>query len=431
MATPIDLIQHLSHKLFDPAKQQAYLIAFSGGKDSHVLLHSMSHLAKQHPLHVHIRAIHADHGLQPASSQWAIHCRNICQQLDIELEIVTLDLTISPGESIEAVARTARYDAFKQLLKQHERLLTAHHQEDQAETLLLQLLRGAGVNGLAAMPEQIAFDKTYLKRPFLDIPHEAIQQYADQHQLQFIDDPSNTELKFDRNYLRHKIVPRLKQRWPATTKNLCRSSELQAEARTLLESYVSVDFQQCLNPQQNSLKLDALQTHPKLKQKAIIRYWLQQTQQPMPSAIVLEHIFTNLIHAKADANPLIKWHNYHIRRYQRHLYIVPTQQTVDDNATYYWDAQQDFHVPNSNQIIKAEQFLTIKSLLQATQKMLTIRFRKAGEKIYIAKRNQHLSLKKIMQTLNIPPWERSQVPLLFLDDELIAIYGYKIYVDHL
>lgn len=428
MAHTLNLIKHLKKKLLHPEKTQHFLLAYSGGRDSHVLLHSLMHLVNTHPENLHVRAIHADHGLQALSGDWAKHCQNTCKQLNITIDIIQLNLTINKGESLEAVAREARYQAFKQALQTDEILLTAHHQEDQAETLLLQLMRGAGVSGLAAMPEHANFGNNRLQRPLLDVPHTDIKQYAEQHQLSYIDDPSNDEQRFDRNYLRHEIMPRLKQRWPAATQNLYRSSQLQAEARELLESYVEVDYQTCLNAAKNSLKLTALASYSIPKQKAIVRHWLQKTKLPLPSATVLQQIFTTIIHAKPDANPSIQWQTYQIRRYRQQLYLVHDQQQASD-ISYQWNGENDFYCSTLGITVKAIDFVAIKSLLQATQKMLTIRFRKDGEKVYIAKRNQRLSLKNLMQELGVPPWERNRVPLVFLDEQLIAIYGYKIYLD--
>lgn len=193
-----------------PAK--AYLLAFSGGLDSHVLLHACSQLRTEWP-DLNVRAIHIEHGLQAISAQWVQHCQTVCAALTIPLQVEYLNLTIAAGQSLEAVAREARYAAFAQHLQAGEMLLTAHHQNDQAETLLLHVMRGSGVDGLAAMPMIRPFAQGHLARLLLPFTRADLQQYAAYYQLAYIDDPSNADNRFERNFIRNQVMPLLKQRW--------------------------------------------------------------------------------------------------------------------------------------------------------------------------------------------------------------------------
>jgi len=417
-----------------------YVLAYSGGMDSHVLLHYLTHLKTST---IRLRAIHIDHGLQPDSAQWARHCEQQCQRLGIPCQVIALKLSIPKKHSLEAYARDARYAALGEQLKANETLLTAHHQRDQAETVLLQLLRGAGVNGLAAMPMLNELSTGQHFRPLLTSSYEALKAYAEKYQLDYIDDPSNQDRRFDRNFLRHDILPLLQQRWSAALSNLSRASQWQAESRELLADYVQTDYQQCVVYRPNGqdfqqlvlcLRLDQLLAFSPLRQKAIIRYWFADLGVIMPNAKKLAQIMQHVLTAKMDAQPCVSWANVAVRRYQQALYLLQNHPSFEQKSAstaviyrYQWDLQQDFVMPHNKQCLRAALFVAWKSILQTQGKMLTIRFRQNGEKVRLPQRNQRISLKDLMQTLSIPPWERADVPLIFFDDQLIACYGYKIY----
>jgi len=238
--TPQAFHYHLQKLTADAEK---YLIAYSGGVDSHVLLHLCSQL-KNSPsgFEQSFSAVYIDHGLSYHSKKWGKHCQHICFELDIPLTIVQVDARPSKGQSPEASARIARYRAVSQLLDKNECLLTAQHLDDQAETLLWQLLRGSGVKGLSAMPKVKIFANGLLCRPMLDYKKQDIQAYARQHQLQWIEDESNQEDRYDRNYLRHTILPLLAKRWPAVQENFARSAELLAESQALMDEVADGDI---------------------------------------------------------------------------------------------------------------------------------------------------------------------------------------------
>ena len=218
--------------------QRNFLVAYSGGLDSHVLLHLMSRIPD-----IAVRAVHIDHGLQDVSPWWSRHCRDICSDLGVPLERLSLKLEVPSGQSVEAYARSKRYAAFDGLLEPDEVLLTGHHQNDQAETLLIQLLRGAGGAGLASMPMISGFAQGQHLRPLLNTPREQLEAYADHHNLNFVEDTSNADLRFDRNFLRHQILPQLKERWPGSVQTLSRAAMLQGETQRLLDSYVFQDLE--------------------------------------------------------------------------------------------------------------------------------------------------------------------------------------------
>lgn len=219
-----------------------YWVAYSGGLDSQVLLHALAAVREQLPAPV--GALHINHNLQPDASAWAEQCRAVCAELGITYRALSIQAHAQPGESPEAAARAARYQALVDAVPEGGVLLTAHHQDDQAETLLLQLVRGAGPKGLAAMPERALLGDVPLLRPLLNVSRAALLDYAEQHRLRWLEDPTNASTEYDRNFLRHEILPLLKQRWPATSLVLARSAQHQADAVRLLTELAAMDLQE-------------------------------------------------------------------------------------------------------------------------------------------------------------------------------------------
>jgi tRNA(Ile)-lysidine synthase len=431
MGTEPNLTHHLLTQFDEarsnqPSQKIHCLLAYSGGLDSHVLLHALAQLAKEHPAQFSLRAVHVNHGLQDDANNWAKHCEHTCSELNIPLTVKNLNLSIPQGASLEAAARDSRYQVFKNTLQNSEYLVTAHHQNDQAETLLIQLFRGSGAQGLAAMPRLKTLANGYLFRPLLNISRAELANYAQIHQLQYIDDPSNIDARFDRNFIRHSVLPKLRDRWPSITTTLSRASRLQAENQQLLEEYLQSDYRQICN-ENNAIALDNLQTFSLPRQKALIRYWLKQQNYLMPSEIKLNQIIDTVVPAKADAMPCVSWGDIEVRRFRNHLYAVPSTQPFDTRNTYQWDGKADFVIPETKQTLKAECLAKGHSLLHERGKHFTILFRQEGERVTLPKHAQTHSLKKLMQTLNIPPWERGHTPLIFLNGQLICIYGYQTY----
>jgi tRNA(Ile)-lysidine synthase len=388
--------------------------------DSHVLLHLLANLHAAKKI-APVRAIHIDHGLQTIAATWGMHCEKTAQQLGIACECISLNLQINKGDSLEAVARQARYKVFSQQLKCNEILLTAHHQNDQAETVLLQLFRGAGVDGLAAMPEIKPFQQGQLLRPLLAHSRQEITDYATQHRLDYIDDPSNINTDFDRNFLRQDILPLLQQRWKGITGNLSRVAALQAEAKQLLAQYTQVDLQQAQGKIQNTLTIQALLAFSSMKQKAIIRLWLQQLHIRMPSAIKLQHILSDVLYARQDATPCVHWDKVEMRRYKSHIYVMPCLSKHDTQQIIMWDdRKKDVWIESLQQSISAH---VLTKLLQHRPKgEVSIRFRQGGEALILNGNKSHTSLKKLFYNAAYPYWERNRVPLIYLDNTLIMVY---------
>ncbi|MDG4605564.1 MAG: tRNA lysidine(34) synthetase TilS, partial [Candidatus Contendobacter sp.] len=265
-----NLDQYISAFLAAHPQSHRLIVGYSGGMDSHVLLHLLAMQRELWPERT-LEAIYVDHGLHPASAVWGGHCARVCRELNVPFRTLRIDARPAPGESPEAAARQARYAALAAALEPDAALLTAHHRDDQAETLLLQLLRGAGPHGLAAMPEAARLGQGRLLRPLLNVDRAALLAYAHTQQLQWIEDASNADTGFDRNYLRHRILPLLRERWPAANRVLARSARLCAETAGWLDAEADADLARVMTARPDALSVPALRELSELRQRNLLR----------------------------------------------------------------------------------------------------------------------------------------------------------------
>jgi len=296
-------------------------IALSGGVDSVALLQAAREVAARHP-GLRLRAIHVDHGLQPQSGGWAASCRHLCGRLAIPCEVLELKLAPRKGESIEAEARTERYAALASVLEPGECLLTAHHAEDQLETVLLQLFRGAGVAGLAAMPPVAALGPGLHLRPLLQVSRGEIVEFAKLRGLEWIDDPMNAESRFDRSYLRREVLPAIIQRWPAAARTVGRSARHLAEAQGLLEALAEIDASRFLD-NEGTLAVAGLLQLPHARRVNVLRWWIVRQGLGLPSTARLESIIRDVLPARPDAHPVVTWPTGQVRRRKGRLVAEP------------------------------------------------------------------------------------------------------------
>ncbi|MCK5336123.1 MAG: tRNA lysidine(34) synthetase TilS [Gammaproteobacteria bacterium] len=411
-ANPVSFTQ--SDNLLDSVR---FIVAYSGGLDSHVLLHLVKNCQ------FNCLAIYIDHGLQQASKSWSEHCASVCHQLDVPFKSISVNAHADKGESPEASARTARYQALAKQMQAGDILLTAQHLQDQSETLLLQMLRTSGPAGLAAMPVSKPFADGLHLRPLLAIERPELEAYASQHQLQWVEDPSNTDQRYDRNFFRQSIFPLLKNRWPSINQTLANVSSLQAEAAELMQDLAALDAEVLIDG--NTLKISFLLKLSPARQRNIIRYWLQQCQLDAPTAKRLKEILGSMLTAADDKMPLVNWGDTEVRRFQGKLYAMKTLQAFDANQSYEWNPEQPLLLPEHNceiSLAKVESGLSADVVAQP----LTIRFRTGGERIKPIGRAHTMDLKKLMQEAAIPPWQRSRIPLIYLDDKMIAVAGYWV-----
>lgn len=282
------------------------VVAYSGGVDSHVLLHLMAGL--QTTLDLRVTAVHVNHGLSDQAARWATHCQEVCQDLSVPFSCVAVTATPKPGDSPEAAARLARYAALSAFIDSPDTaLLTAHHQDDQAETVLLQLMRGCGVKGLSGMPRIKPFGKGSLLRPLLNHSQEAITAYANAQSLRWVEDDSNKDVTFDRNFIRHQVMPLLQSRRAGVNAALQRSAIHAAEASELLDALAATDLEAVVLANPAQLDIQALRALSAARQRNVLRYWLQQLGLPLPSTKILSEIQSSVLHAKPSAKPRLQW----------------------------------------------------------------------------------------------------------------------------
>lgn len=408
------------------------IVGYSGGLDSHALLHLLATHRESWPERT-LAALYVDHGLQAASVGWGEHCARVCRELEVPFRVLKIDARPAPGESPEAAARRARYAAFAAELRPDAALLAAHHRDDQAETLLLQLLRGAGPHGLAAMPAVARLGRGWLLRPLLEVGRADLLAYAHDHDLRWIEDASNADLDFDRNYLRHRIMPLLGERWPAVGRNMARSARLCAETASWLDAEADADLARVVAERADGVRILALRELSELRQRNVLRYWLRRLDLPVPASRQLSHILHDVPNAGRDRQPCVRWPGGETRRYRDTLYAMSPLPPHDARQRSIWQATTDgwppLDLPGIGQLRLRKTMavgLPITTLAGAT---LTVRFRQGGERFHPAGRSHGQELKKLLQEAGIPPWERDRLPLLYADEKLLAVVGLGIAAD--
>lgn len=297
-------------------------IGYSGGMDSHVLLHACAELPE---FKTKITAVYIHHGLQHEADDWEIHCEKTAKNLGVEFSIFRVDAHSKHGESPEEAARNARYDVLRNLLSENDVLLIAQHQEDQLETVLLQLFRGSGLKGLAGMPQNMVFGKGKLLRPLLNVSKEEITVYALKHQLLWVDDPSNQSTVYDRNFLRCEIIPKLKQRWHSLDKTVSRTAVHCAQAQNLISEMAQTELNTLLN-EDYSLHIPSLLTYSSTKQQLILREWFTYLNLRMPSQDFLQRIIGEVIFAATDRHPILHKKGITVTRQKSKLILTQTNQ---------------------------------------------------------------------------------------------------------
>jgi tRNA(Ile)-lysidine synthase len=400
-----------------------YCIAYSGGVDSHVLLHAMAACADRLP--AAIAAVHVDHQLLQQSADWVLHCRAVCAELGVPFEALRVDAAPASGESPEAAARRARYQALADWLPGEAVLLTAQHREDQAETLLLQLLRGAGPRGLAAMPQVAPFGPGRLARPLLELSRAAILAYARRERLRWVEDPSNDDLRYDRNLLRRRLMPAIRQRWQGVDKVLARAAVLQADQAELAGALADIDARPCrVSDRLDQLACAPLQAMSRARQRNLLRAWVADNGLPIPAQVVLDQIVDSVLAARPDASPCLQWSGAEVRRYRDRLYVMPPLPPDDSQARFTWNINEPLHLPDGSTLTAVA--AGGGGLRVSDDARLEIRYRQGGEALQPAGRQGHHALKKLFQEWGVPDWQRSRVPLVFNQGMLVAVAGFCV-----
>ena len=399
-------------------QSKRWIVAYSGGVDSHVLLLLCQRFLAscKHP--PELIALHINHQLQDCADSWQRHCQQQAEQLGVGFISAKVAVDCGPRQSLEEQARVARYRCFERQLGADDVLLMGHHQDDQAETVMLRLLRGSGSKGLRAMREYRTIAAGVLHRPLLSISRQAIETFAERECLAWVEDPSNQQQHFDRNYLRSTCLPAIEQRWPGYRQTLSRVASLSAESWQLQKELAALDFERFgWRPDQSSLPIDQIVTLSSARQKNLLRYWLAQRNLPAPSASQLEQVLSAVIGAAADAEPLVTWPGVEVRRFAGSLHSMPALPDFDSSQCFAVNSTDSLFIEGVGQILFSRQ---LGEGIRCDQG-LTVCFRQGGERIRPAGRSGSRSLKKLLQDLSIPTWWRNRLPLLKVDDVLVAV----------
>ncbi|HSD70588.1 MAG TPA: tRNA lysidine(34) synthetase TilS, partial [Woeseiaceae bacterium] len=381
-------------------KPRRYLVAFSGGIDSTVLLHALA-TGKTMP-GTPLLAVHVDHGLHPDSGDWDARCRRVAGDLGVEYISRRIEVSHKSPGGPEAAAREARYAMLGSLMLEQDWLISAHHEQDQAETLLLNLLRGSGLTGISGISPIREFARGHLVRPMLGVPASAIRAYADQHRLGWIDDPSNSDTAFDRNYLRREVMPLLATRWPAAATRLRQSADLAAEASDLLAELADLDLKP--SPSPDRLDIGVLACHSAARQRNALRRAVHRLGLPAPPATRLYQAVHELIPARPDAQPLVTWPGGEFRRYRDHLYILAPMPELGSSPADLLrpDRAIELGVGQGSLVLMSSDDGGIKR--SVAEEGLQIRYRVGGEEIGLRGQAHRHKLKNLLQDAGIVPW---------------------------
>lgn len=390
------------------------LLAFSGGLDSSVLLHLLVQWRQQHP-GSSLRAVHVHHGLSRFADEWVVHCQQQCDDWQVPLVVHHVQLDGLSG-GIEAAARSARYTAFSKTLTADETLLMAQHLDDQCETFLLALKRGSGPAGLSAMAREARLGNHRLLRPLLGIARQQLETYARQHQLRWIEDDSNQDCRFDRNFLRLQVLPVLNERWPHFASAAARSANLCAEQEQLLDELLAEQLTRLLD-EENSLVVEELQYCSPARRYALLRRWIALFGVTMPAREQLHRIWNEVVLSREDAEPQLQLGNYQIRRFRQRLYLLPLMADLR-GLQLSWSQQEKLELPDGLGVLVSGEGSNLVRAPQAAEQV-SVRFSAAG-RVRIVNRAGSRLLKKLWQELGIPPWQRERIPLIYYDEQLIA-----------
>lgn len=393
------------------------LVGFSGGLDSTVLLHRLKLWRDREP-DVQLRAMHIHHGLSPHADGWVAHCEALCALWNIPLSVERVTLQ-DEGLGIEAQARKARYAAFASALQPGEALVTAQHLDDQCETFLLALKRGSGPAGLSAMPPRAEFAGTQLIRPLLGETRASLEAWAREHRLRWIEDESNQDDSYDRNFLRLRVIPLLTERWGHFTQATARSAMLCAEQESLLDELLSEELAELISPE-GALAIAPLEAMSAVRRAAVLRRWLATHHAAMPSRAMLNRIWDEVAQAREDAAPRLYLNGFEVRRYQGALWWIKSRPSFSDVVLSWPSIENALILPHGAGSVSLSNAGHVR--LPEANEPVTVRF-KAGGMLHIVGRNGGRKLKKIWQECNVPPWRRDATPLLFYGEKLIAAAG--------
>ncbi len=412
------LAEHLLSQL---GERRHLCVAFSGGLDSTVLLHALVELRATVLPELSLRALHVNHGLSAFAQSWTASCEAHCQHWQVEFVSLNVNVDARQG-GIEAAARSARYGALIAHLRVGETLLTAQHLNDQCETFLLALKRGSGPAGLSSMSANAEMGGFPVLRPWLNVERQRLADYAHQHRLSWIEDDSNDNTRFDRNFLRLDVLPLLYQRWPHFAAAAARSASLCAEQESLLDELLHEALANLIDAS-GSLSIAGLLDVSPARRFALIRRWLASCGAKMPSREQLQRLWDEVALSREDAEPQLRLGTHSIRRYRQRLYWLAPMQSLKD-MVISWGGERPLELAdNLGSLVfmaSAASGLTLRR--PRADETLSVRFQASGE-VNVVGRDRSRSIKKLWQEMNVPPWERERIPLIYYNEQLIAAAG--------
>lgn len=394
---------------------ETIIVGYSGGLDSTVLLHAINTIPSLKPK---ILAVHVNHGISEETSKWQAHCQNFCAHYGIPFN--SKQICLKGTTNIEARARKKRYDIFSSYMNKNTCLVLAHHQNDQAETLMLQLFRGTGIDGLSAMIPKRSFQEGILARPLLKYKRIQLENYANSLSISYIHDKSNDETLYNRNFLRHEIIPLLEKRWPALINNLARTAKYCQSIKQHLDQ-ITIENYQSQNLSGSTLDIKHFETFDNFQISNLLCIWLKNNQLQIPSTKFIRQCIDELIFAKTDKNPLLRCGNKFIRRYHDKLYLVKSKTNKSAEALSWSTFPEPLIIPERGVELIYQNHDNSASI---KLNQVTVCFRKGGETLRL--KGQGKKVKKLFQEWNIPPWERENIPLIFEQNTLIAIANYAV-----
>ena len=418
----IDRIAAQLEPLIPP--RSAILVGLSGGMDSVVLLHLLHLLAPRFSWR--LSALHVHHGISTNADAWADFCAELCAGLDIPLNIERVDISPLREHGIEAAARKLRHAVFAR--QSCDFIALAHHADDQAETLLLQLLRGSGVRGAAAMPV-LSGGSPVIVRPLLDLPRSALLDYAHEHELRWVEDESNADDSYPRNFLRHRALPLLEERFPSCRGTLARSARHFAEASEMLDDLARIDADGAMLD--DALDVAVLRTLTPPRAKNLLRYFLHCRGVSMPQTVQLDDMLRQLCEARLDAAVCVQYGLWQVYRYRDRAYVSPVSGEFDQALALPWNGEAELDWPALGARLRFGEVvgagIDAEKLRRAP---VTLRLRNGGETLRPHPNAAKRSLKNLLQEHAVPPWRRERLPLVYCGDDLVCVVGVAVAAEY-
>jgi len=413
---------------------ERYVVAFSGGLDSTVLLSLLSACRNGAKADVRselkpfpkVCALHVNHGVSPNAQMWEQHCQTVCEELQISCNFAGASLPNS-GRVSESSMREARYNEFQAFLLEGDVLLQGHHADDQTETILLRLLRGTGTLGAKGIGRERRLGNGRLYRPLLSLRREDLQGYAQEQGLTWIEDESNEDPQYDRNYLRAKVLPNLTERWPDYQSGFARFGEINGWVDSTLAYFLGNELPQ-LTTSHGQLNLRKLVNYPMPVQLNLMRAWLTEYGVKLPNMQQSKVILSDVVNAGSDADPIYDVGEYQVRRFKGSLYCVTAESQIQPRIKRAWDLQSPLYLDARHSLVSVAG-LPGGLDPEIRERSVEIRFRMGGERCQPKGRVGSHPLKKLFQEWGVPPWERANTPLVFVGDQLAAVVGYCVCED--